>query len=189
MKAGADVRVGNVLRVDNKICKVATREIKGTGKFGKTVHVKLKCLEDGNSIEKSFRSEDKVEDIDVQHIKMQYLYREAEQFVFMNMTSYEQFSIPASVVGKQEVFLKENTEIDVLFGDEKALSIEFPKMVELKVVTAPPPVKSGTDSNYKEVELENGLKVLAPQFVKEGDRIRLNVEDLSYVERVTTKSL
>ena len=108
MKSATEVRVGNVIRIDGKICKVVTQEIKGTGKFGKTVHVKLKSLEEGHTLEKSLRAEDKIDDVDVQHIKMQYLYKESDAFVFMNMTSYEQFNIPASIVAKQEVFLKEN---------------------------------------------------------------------------------
>lgn len=189
MKTGAEVRVGNVIRVDGKICKIVTQEMKGTGKFGKTAHLKLINLEDGNTLERSFRADDKIEDVDVHHTKMQYLYKDGEAFVFMNMETYEQFTVPGSTVGKREVFLKENTEIDVLFGEGKALSIEFAKAVELKVTSAPPPVKGGSDSNYKEVELENGLKMLVPQFIKEGESVRINVEGLSYMDRVTTKSL
>ena len=117
------------------------------------------------------------------------LYREKDQLIFMNMETYEQFPIVAKAVGKQVAFLKENLEIDVLFAEGRALSIDFPKIAELKVANAPPPVKGGGDTTYKEVELENGLKMLVPQFVKEGERIRVNVEDLSYLDRVTTKSL
>ncbi len=77
--------------------------------------------------------------------------------------------------------------IEVLFGEGKALSIAFPKIVELKVVSAPKGI--GSDANFKEVELENGLKVLAPQFVSEGETIRLNTEDLSYLDRVSVRSM
>jgi elongation factor P len=189
MKEATEVRTGNILRVDQKICKVISQEIRGTGKFGKTVHAKLKNLQDGNIVEKSWRAEDRVEDVELHRVKMQYLYKEGNQFVFMNMETYEQFTLPAQTVGKQEVFLKENMEIDVEFAEGKPLSIAFPKLAELKVVSAPPPIKGGSDSTYKEVELENGLKILVPQFVKEGEMVRLDVESLAYVERVTVKSL
>lgn len=189
MISGAEVRVGHVIRVNDKMCKVIKQEIKGAGKFGKTVHVKLKGLEDGRTTEKSFRAEDKVEDVEVRHVKMQFLYKEKDEFIFMNMENYEQFPIKKDVVGKQEVFLKENDEIDVLFGEGKALSVAFPKISELKVTSTPPAVKGGSDSTYKEAELENGLKILVPQFVKEGEKVRINTEDLSYIERVTTKSM
>jgi elongation factor P len=183
-----EIRVGNVLKIDGKICKVLSQEMRGTGKFGKTVHVRLKSLEDGNLIEKGIRSEDKVEAIDVHSVKMQYSYQEGDNLVFMNMESFEQYPVSSKAVGPQKAFLKEGAEINVMFAGEKALSIDFPKIAELKVTSAPPPVKSGGDSNYKEVELENGIKVLAPQFVKEGDKVRIDIENLSYMDRVTLKS-
>ena len=189
MLGATEIRVGNILKLDGKTCKVLSQEIRGTGKFGKTVHLKLKNLEDGNMQEKGIRAEDKVEDVEARRVKMQFLYREKDQLIFMNMETYEQFPIVAKAVGKQVAFLKENLEIDVLFAEGRALSIDFPKIAELKVANAPPPVRGGGDTTYKEVELENGLKMLVPQFVKEGERIRVNVEDLSYLDRVTTKSL
>ena len=189
MLEATGIRVGNIIKVDGKPCRVLFQEIRGTGKFGKTVHLKLKSLEDGHTLEKSLRVEDKAEDVDVQRVKMQFLYREKDQLVFMNMETYEQFSLTEKAVGKQAIFLKENLEIDVLFGEGKPLSIDFPKIVELQVTSAPPPEKGGSDSTYKEVELENGLKILVPQFVKEGEKVRVNVDELAYLDRVTTKSL
>ena len=189
MLVATEVRVGNIVRIDGKIEKVVAQEIKGTGKFGKTVHLRLRNVEDGNLSEKSLRAEEKVEDVEFRRIKMQYLYRDGDQFVFMNMESYEQFVISQRIVGRQEVFLRENSEIDVDFVEGKAVSIDFPKVVELKVISAPPGTKGGNDSTYKEVELENGIKTLVPQFVKEGELIRIATEDFKYQERVSTKSL
>lgn len=188
MKNASDIRVGNVVRIDGKACKVITQEIRGSGKSGKTVHLKLKSLSDGNVSEKGIRAEDKIEELELRHVKMQYLYRDDNQFVFMNMETYEQISISAQAVGQQAVFLKENMEIDVELIEEKPVNVVFPKSAELTVVSAPPAVKGG-DNTYKEVELENGLKILVPQFVKEGERVKIDVENLAYLERVTTKSL
>ncbi len=187
MLEATEIRVGNILKIDGKLCKVLTQEIRGTGKFGKTVHLKVKGLEDGNMQEKSIRAEDKVEDVDVQRVKMQYLYKEKDQLIFMNMETYEQYTIAEKTVGGQSIFLKENLEIDVFFAEGKAVSIDFPKIAELQVISTAPGVKGGGD--FKEAELENGLKILIPQFVKEGEKVRVNVEDLSYMDRVTTKSL
>ena len=188
MLVATDIRSGNVLNIEGKPCKVISFELRGTGKFGKMVHLKLRNFEDGANLEKSFRAEDKVEDLEVQHARMQYLYREGEQLVFMNMESYEQFNLPAKSVGPKTVLLKENDEIAIEFINGRPLNIVFPKAVEVKVVSAPQPLKSGSDTNYKEVELENGLKILVPQFIKEGEIVRVNVEDFSYVERVSFKS-
>jgi len=183
-----EIRVGNVLRIDGKICKVITQEVRGTGKSGKTVQLKLKSVEDGRLIEKSFRSEDRAENVEVEHARMQYLYKDGGEYVFMHTGTFEQYSMQAAVIGRQEVFLKENLEINVFFAEGKPISIEFPRIAELEVSNTAPPVKS-TDSNYKEAELENGLTILVPQFVKQGDRVRVNVDDLSYAERVTSKSV
>lgn len=187
MLVATEIRVGNILKVDGKLWKVLSQEIRGTGKFGKTVHLKVKGLEDGNIQEKSIRAEDKAEDVNVQRVKMQYSYKDGDQFVFMNMETYEQFPISEKVIGKQSAFLKENTEIDVFFAEGRAVSLDFPKVAELQVVRTSPGAKGGSD--FKEAELENGLQLLIPQFVKEGEKVRINVEDLSYLDRVTTKSL
>lgn len=189
MSGATEIRVGNVIRVEGRICKVLSQEMRGTGKFGKTVHAKIKNLEDGNIQEKSWRAEDKIDTVEVQYVKMQYLYREGSEFYFMNMTNYEQYALPAKAVGKQEVFLKENLEINVLFAENRPVSVEFPRLAELKVVSAPAGVKGGGDSTYKGIELENGLMVLAPQFIKEGEVVRISTDDLSYVDRVSIKSL
>jgi len=189
MLSATEIRVGNVVRVNGQVRKVIAQDVKGTAKFGKSFHLKMKGLEDGNVHEESLRGEDKLEEVDVELVKMQYLYREGDQFVFMNLDNYEQYPIPAKAVGKQEVFLKEELVIDVMFVEGKALSIQFPGTVELKVTNAPPPIKGQGDTTYKEVVLENGLTILAPQFVKEGENVRVNVEDLSYRERVTIRSM
>ncbi len=184
-----EIRLGNILKVDGAICKVILQEMKGTGKFGKTVHLKLKSLSDGHLIEKAFRAEEKAEDVDIQHVKLQYLYKSGDVFAFMNNENYEEVTLPASVIGKQEVFLKENTEMNAIFSDGRALTIDFPKTVELKVTSAPPGQKGRDNSTYKEVELENGLKILAPQFVNVGETVKVDTEDFSYIDRVTVKSL
>lgn len=189
MLIATDIRVGNMIKVDGKLCKVISYEMRGTGKFGKTVNLKLKSVEDAHTLEKSYRAEEKVENVEVHFTKVQYLYKDGDNFVFMNQENFEQFSLPAKTIGKQALFLKENDEFDVTFDGERPVSVNFPKSVDLKVTMAPPGVKGGQDSTYKEAELENGLKILVPQFVNEGETVRVNVEDLSYMERLTVKSM
>ena len=186
MVVASDIRVGNVIRIDGKLCKVLTQEIRGTGKFGKSAMLKLKSLEDGHVIEKKMSADANAEEVDVHVVKMQYLYREGDQFMFMNMENYEQFSLSSKAVGKHDVFLRENEVIEVLFGEGKVLSIAFPKIVELKVVNTS---KQQASANFKEAELENGLMVLVPQFISEGETIRLNTDDLSYMDRISVRSM
>ena len=81
------------------------------------------------------------------------------------------------------------SDLSALFIGDEPVTIEFPKIAELKVVSAPPGVRGQADTTFKEVELENGLKVLVPQFIREGEVVRITTDDLSYLDRVTTKSL
>lgn len=187
-KEAADIRVGNVLKIGNAPCKVLSQEVRGSGKSGKVVQLSLKNLYDGNFSEKSYRSEEKIEDIEVKHVKIQYLYKDGDAFVFMNEQNYEQFPISEKTIGKQAALLKENMSINSLCIEDRPVSLEFPKLVELKVLSTPQGTK-GNDSNYKEAELENGLMVMVPQFVKDGDSIRLDTDHFTYVERVTIKSM
>ena len=179
-----DIRERNMLRVDGKICQVIERNTAGTGKFGKTVHFKLKSVEDGHVLERRFRAEEKVDRVETEQHPMEYLYRDGDNFVFMDQETFEQFTLPSAVVGNAAAFMKENSKIDVLFYESKPLHIDFPKMVEMHVTGAPPPASGGQDSTWKEVEIENGVKLLAPQFIKEGDKIRIDVEQRKYVERI-----
>src|SRR3989338_651889 len=156
----SEIRSGQVLKFDGKLWKVVDFEIRGKGKFGKTVHLKIKNLDDGHSAERSLRYEDQAEDISTHRLKMQYLYRDGDLLVFMNPEDYSQPTVPAKAIGKQEIFLKENMDIEVLLVDERIVSIEFPEIVELKVTSAPEGGKG--DSVGKEIELENGLKLIVP---------------------------
>ena len=189
MKEAMDIRAGNVLKIDGAACKVISHEIRGTGKFGKTIHLKLKRLTDSHMLEKSVKAEERVEDVETRHVKLQYLYRNGDQLMFMNNETYEEVALPAQAIGKQETFLKENTEVDAIYSGDKPISLEFPKSVELKVVRTAPGVKGQADTTFKEAELENGLQILVPQFIKEGEIVRINTEDFSYLDRVTVKSL
>ncbi len=188
MTEATEIRVSNILRFDGALCKVIATETRGTGKFGKTVHLKLKRLLDGKFVEKSLRAEEQAEDVSVQRSKLTYLYKDGDQFVFMDNQSYEQHSLPAAALGKQETFLKENMEIDALTSEGKLLTVEFPKFADLKVTNTASMGKA-RDNTFKEAELENGLQVLIPPFVDQGETVRINTETLEYMERVVVKSM
>ncbi len=181
-KEASEIRVGDVLKIGNTACTVLTQEIRGTGKSSKKVQLGLRNLEDGNFSEKSFGAGEKVEDVDIQHIKLQYLYKDGEQYVFMNQETYEQFPLSSKQIGKQVVLLQENMEINSVCIDDRPVSLEFPRTVDFVVVTTPQ--GSASDANFKEAELENGSLVKIPQFVKQGEKVRLNTSDFSYLERV-----
>ena len=116
--------------------------------------------------------------------KAQYLYAEQDGFVFMDMTTYDQFTLAKDVIGDSYLYLLEGTEVSVLNFNEIPVNIELPIKVTLTVVEAPPGVKGDTSSGGdKVVTLETGLKITTPLFVNEGDKIIINTEKGAYVSR------
>ena len=116
--------------------------------------------------------------------KLQYLYKDQVNAVFMDLRSFEQVEIPLKVLGDQILFVKEGAESTVLFWDQTALSVEIPPKVVLTIAQTDPGVKGNSASNiYKSAVLENGLKVKVPLFIKAGEKIRVDSRTSEYIER------
>jgi len=155
------------------------------GKGGAFVRTKIKNLVNGKSVDKTFRAGEKVDEADVEDRKMQYLYMDGESLVFMDTTSYDQIPIPASQVGDDVKFLKENTDVDVLFWKGKPTNLTIPSFLEAVISQCDPGLKGDTASNTtKPATLETGAVVQVPLFIKEGETIRVDTRTREYVERV-----
>ncbi len=178
-----EIARGTILKLDGKLVRVVEREMAGTAQAGKTIHIRGVRIDDGTQVERRFRAEEKVDRADVERHTMEYLYQDGNNFFFMDSQTFEQFTIPRAVVGSVGLFLRENAQIEVDYSEGKPVNIEFPSSVELAVVSAPPGVGGG-DKTPKEVQLENGIKILAPQFIKQGDRVRVEVSTQRYIDRV-----
>lgn len=158
------------------------------GKGGAFVRTKLKSLMTGNVIDKTFRSGEKVATPDLEEKAMQYLYPEGEQLFFMDNETYEQLAIPGSALGNSVSFLKENMDVNVLFHNQKPIGVDLPFFVELEVSETDPGVKGDTASGgSKPATLETGAVVQVPLFVKEGDLLKIDTRDGSYIERASSK--
>jgi len=155
----------------------------GQGKMGGVAHVRLKNLATGALWEHSFRSDLKVEDLDIEKQSMDFLYSDDDQCYFMNPDTFDQVGIATSVIGPQARFLKPEMRVPVEFVEGQPVSVLFPDIVEIEVADTAPPVHAQQDSTWKTAELENGVEVMVPQFVKVGDRIRLDLNTLKYLER------
>jgi elongation factor P len=155
------------------------------GKGGAFVRTKVKNLRTGRTLDRRFRSGEKVEEADIEDRKMQYLYQDGEQLVFMDMETYEQTPFSAEQVGEGVKFLKENLDVDVLFWNGKPINVELPNFVEAVITQCEPGEKGDTASNVtKPATLETGAVVQVPLFIKEGERIRVDTRSGEYVERV-----
>lgn len=157
------------------------------GKGGAFVRSKLKNVRNGKTIDNTFRAGEKVETARVERRPHQYLYEDDLGLHFMNMETYEQFSLPPGQVEHRE-FIKEGSTVDILFYAEKdePLTTEIPANVELAVGQTDPGLKGDTATGAtKPATLETGAVVQVPLFINEGDVIRVNVETSEYVTRVS----
>jgi elongation factor P len=155
------------------------------GKGGAFVRTKLKNVETGQVVDKTFRSGEKVEEAVLEHCKMQYLYRDGDNYVFMDLENYEQIQVPPEAVGEAASFLVENQELSVFLRNGKAVTLELPAAVNLSVQKAEPGLKGDTSSGAtKPVTLATGLVVQVPLFVEEGDTLRVDTRSGRYIERV-----
>ena len=154
------------------------------GRGGAVLKTKLKNLINGSVLEKTFQGSDKAEVADTEKKKVNYMYQDEYNANFMDNETYEQFTISLEQVGEKLKFIKDGTDIDVLYFEGKAVAIDPPIKVALKVVSAPPGVKGNSAGNVtKQVELETGATINAPMFINEGDVIRINIDTGEYVER------
>lgn len=180
----SDIKSGKNIILDGAPYAVLYHEHSKTGRAGSVLRTRIKNLETGNVLEKTFQGADQVEEADISKSKAQYLYKEGDNHCFMDNESYDQFSLSEKVLGEATNYLKEGTEIVVLNFNSTPINIELPVKMTLKVVEAPPGVKGNTVSTGgKVVTLETGLKISTPLFVNEGDNIIVNTERGEYVSR------
>lgn len=155
-----------------------------TGRAGSVLRTRLKNLLTGAVMEKTFQGADSVDEADISKSKAQYLYREGNDFAFMDNESYEQFSLSSDALGSAADYLVEGTEIVVIYFNGSPINIEIPVKIKLKVVEAPPGIKGNSvATGGKVVTLETGLKITAPLFIEAGEEIIVNTERGEYAER------
>lgn len=163
---------------------ISYRHVK-MGRGSATIRVKAKNLKTGATLEKTFTSGQKVDDLDLIKKKLQFLYGDAQNVVFMDPKTFEQFSLSKDAASGKEKYLKEGDEYELLTGDDQVFGIEIPKLVVMKVAETAPGVRGDTVSNvFKDANLENGAKVKVPLFIKIGDKVKIDSRTGEYVERV-----
>lgn len=180
-----DLKLGTVIAYRGAPYVVTYSQHVQMGRGSAVVRTKLKNLISGSVLEETFKGGDKFEEADLSRKPVNFLYRDGENFAFMDNESYEQFSLPENQIGDISKFVGEGSDVAVMYFEGKPVSIALPTKVELKVVSAPPGVRGDTAQGKvtKQVTLETGLLLNVPIFVKEGDVLRVNTETGEYVER------
>ncbi len=180
------IRDGMILEIDSELYRVLSTMHRTPGKGNACMQTRLKNIQNGKNLEKRFLSSERVEKAELRTQAMQYLYKEGNDFIFMNSETFDQIPLSEEMLGTGKHFLTDGEEYPVTFHDESPVGIELPQSVNLKVVSAPPVIKKATaTASLGPVELENGMTVNAPGFVKAGDMIKINIETMEYIERVT----
>jgi len=183
-----DLKNGVTFLSNDKPYKVMKYTFIKVGRGGAIVRVSAKNLLSGSIEEKTFSSNVKVESINTFKKRLQFLYSDGANVTFMDPTSYEQVEVPQQVIAEELPYIREGENVDVFFWDDKALSVDIPPKVVLKIIETAPGVKGNSASNmYKSAKLENGLQLKVPLFIKEGETIRVDTRTGEYVERVTNK--
>jgi len=178
------LRAGNLIVLEGDLYRVEAVEHRTPGKGNSCMQTKIRNLKNGNISDKRFLSNETVEKAQLDVHKMEYLYKEDNGYVFMNLESYEQMHLSEEVIGDGVGFLLPNTTVEVEFYNEEPVGLEFAQNVVLKVVDTEPFVKRATASaQTKPAILETGLRIIVPGFVMVGELIKVNTETLEYVSR------
>ncbi len=182
---GNEIKVGNILEIENKLWKVLKTQHTQPGKGGAYIQAELKEIKDGTKMNNRFRSSETLERAILDEKKFQYLYADNQKFIFMDQQSYEQIELGSDLITEsQSKFLVENDEVILQFHNEKPVGLELPDNITLKVVETEGVVKGQTAaSSYKPAILEKGIKTSVPQFIEINDKIVVSTLDSTYVEK------
>jgi len=179
-----EIKTGKVIKVNGEPFVIIKTDHHKMGRGGAVLKVKCRNLVSGNMLEQTFQGVEKAEEADTETKKANFMYKDKDEANFMDNASYEQFSLSLETIGDSAMFLKEGTDVDVLYFESRPVSISLPIKMEFRVVSAPPGVKGNSAGNVnKQAEIETGAKINVPMFINEGDVIRINTDTGEYVER------
>lgn len=180
-----ELRKGVTFTMDGELFKVIEYQHYKPGRGKAVIRTRLRNLRSGSTIDKTFTSGDRVQDIRLDHQTVQYMYNDGEFHYFMDTDTYEQFPLPNALLEDARPYLVENNQIELSSYEGEPLDVELPITVDLKVVEAPPGFAGDTAQGAtKEVILETGHKIFVPLFISTGDVLRIDTRDGRYVTRV-----
>ena len=169
---------------EGQLWQVVDRDLKTPGNLPSKLRLKLKNMKTGFVVDKRVHPEDKVEQAFLETRDFQYLYKDGDGYVFMDKETYDQITLEKEWVGDSILYLKENEDAKVTFHDGKALSLDLPNTVELKVTDTEPAIKGATaQAQYKPATLETGLKITVPPFISIGDMVTVDTRECKYLGR------
>jgi elongation factor P len=184
MISTSDFKNGTNILVDGEPYRVTWFQNHKPGKGGAVMRVKLRHLKKGGTIERTFKSGEKFEALNITRQKKQFLYKEGNNFNFMDMDNYKQITVSPELLGKMVNFLKENLEVEAIYLENELIGIDLPAIIEMTIAEAEPGIKGNSVSNtVKTAKLETGADIYVPLFIKKGDKIKVDTRTGEYVKR------
>ena len=186
MKINAsEIRVGMLLEYKNDLWQVLKTQHVKPGKGGAFAQVEMKSLNKNTKLNERFRSSETVEKAAVEEEKFTFLYKDDNDYFFMNPKSFDQINIKKEIVGEKGKLLTESLEVSVSFYNDTPISVDLPNQVTCKIETTDAALKGQTvSSSYKPATLDNGLNIQVPPFIESGDNIVIDSRNLEYVKKV-----
>ena len=185
MKINAnDIKIGMLLKYKSDLWEVLKTQHVKPGKGGAFNQVEMKSINNATKVNERFRSSETIEKASVEEIKYTYIYKDNEEYIFMNTETYNQINIKKNIIGEKEKMLSENLEVYISFYEEKPIFIELPNQIVSKVKDTELALKGQTiSSSYKPAILENGIKIQVPPFIEIGDEITFDSRNLNYIKK------
>lgn len=184
MISSNDFRTGTSIELDGSPWKVIEFLHVKPGKGSAFVRTKLKNMMSGNTVERTFRAGEMVPQANIEKVDMQYLYPEGEDYVFMDMETYDQISLNTEQIGETVKYLKEEMSVGILRWGERIIDVELPTSVVLEVTETDPGVKGDTATGgTKPAKVETGAEIQVPLFIKVGEKIKIDTRNDSYLGR------
>jgi elongation factor P len=181
----SDIRKGLKIMMDGAPYTVVEFQFVKPGKGAAFTRTKVKNLLTGAVLERNFRSGEKFEPANVETKTMQYLYKDADSFVFMDTTSYDQVQIPDTTIGESADFMPENINVEVLFFQDRAVGVTLPNFIEQAIVETEPGFRGDTATgSTKPGKISTGATVNVPLFISVGDIVKIDTRTGEYIERV-----
>ncbi|MCU0792705.1 MAG: elongation factor P [Opitutaceae bacterium] len=184
MPSANDIRKGQVIKFNGEPHLVMETQHRTPGNLRAFVQIKMRNLRYGKALDQRFASTDSMEVLPTEHKTLEFSYADRDTFAFMDPETFETVELPATLIGDAKNYLTANGKVEVLYVDDKPLTIDLPTSVVLKIVESADGVKGDTASNVqKPAKLETGLMVQVPLFIKEGEMIKVSTADGSYMGR------
>ena len=186
MKINAsEIRVGMLLEYKNDLWQVLKTQHVKPGKGGAFAQVEMKSVNKNTKLNERFRSNETVEKASLEEIKYNYLYKDENNYFFMEPKSFNQIELKKDLVGEKGKLLTENLEVLVSFYNDSPLSVDLPNQVRCKIQTTDAALKGQTvSSSYKPATLKNGLNIQVPPFIESGDNVVIDTRSLEYIKKI-----